>query len=64
MSKFHLPTEGHERSYLKGELGSLGLSPMRIDELTIVMIIMNLEVWYRQPRTVFCANSTRLINSG
>ena len=34
MSKFHLPTEGHERSYLKGELGSLGLSPMRIGELT------------------------------
>jgi hypothetical protein len=34
MSKFHLPTEGHERSYLKGELGSLGLSPTRIDQLT------------------------------
>jgi len=25
MSKFHLPTEGHERSYLMGELGALGL---------------------------------------
>jgi hypothetical protein len=34
MSKFHLPTEGHERSFLKGELGSLGLSPIRIDQLT------------------------------
>jgi hypothetical protein len=33
MSKFHLPTEGHERSYLMGELGSLGLSPIRINEL-------------------------------
>ena len=32
MSKFHLPTEGHERSYLMGELGSLGLSPIRINE--------------------------------
>jgi hypothetical protein len=34
MSKFHLPTEGHERSYLMGELGSLGLSPIRINHLT------------------------------
>jgi hypothetical protein len=34
MSKFHLPTEGHERSFLKGELGSLGLSPIKIDQLT------------------------------
>lgn len=34
MSKFHLPTEGHERSYLMGELGSLGLSPIRINQLT------------------------------
>ena len=33
MSKSHLPTEGHERSYLMGELGSLGLSPIRINEL-------------------------------
>lgn len=34
MSKYHLPTEGHERSYLMGELGSLGLSPIRINQLT------------------------------
>ncbi len=34
MAEFHLPTEGHERSYLKGELGSLGLSSIMIDELT------------------------------
>ncbi len=34
MSKFHLFTEGHERSYLMGELGSLGLSPIRINQLT------------------------------
>jgi hypothetical protein len=34
MAEFHLPTEGHERSYLKEELGSLGLSSIRIDELT------------------------------
>jgi hypothetical protein len=33
MSKFHLPTEGHERSYLMVELGSLGLSPIRINQL-------------------------------
>jgi hypothetical protein len=34
MSEFHLPTEGHERSYLIGELESLGLSPIRINQLT------------------------------
>ena len=34
MSKFHLPTEGHERSYLRCELESLGLSRTRIDQLT------------------------------
>jgi hypothetical protein len=34
MSRFHLPTEGHERSFLMGELRSLGLSPIRIDQLT------------------------------
>ncbi len=34
MSKFHLPTEVHERSYLVEELGSLGLSPIRINQLT------------------------------
>jgi hypothetical protein len=34
MSKFHLSTEGHERSYLMGELRSLGLSPIRINQLT------------------------------
>jgi hypothetical protein len=34
MSKFHLPSEGHERSFLRGELASLGLSPIRIDQLT------------------------------
>ncbi len=33
MSEFHLPTEGHERSYLRGELASLGLSPIRINQL-------------------------------
>jgi hypothetical protein len=33
MSEFHLPTEGHERLYLRGELASLGLSPIRIDQL-------------------------------
>jgi hypothetical protein len=33
MSEFHLPIEGHERSYLRGELASLGLSPIRIDQL-------------------------------
>jgi hypothetical protein len=33
MSKFHLPTEAHERSYLMGELESLGLSPIRRDQL-------------------------------
>jgi hypothetical protein len=34
MSEFHLLTEGHERSYLIGELESLGLSPIRINQLT------------------------------
>ncbi|MDQ3847455.1 MAG: hypothetical protein M3261_00695 [Thermoproteota archaeon] len=34
MSGFHLPTEGHERSYLKGELESLGLSRNTIDQIT------------------------------
>ena len=34
MAEFHLPTESHERSYLMGELGSLGLSPIRINHLT------------------------------
>ena len=34
MSKFHLPSEGHERSFLRGELESLGLSQIRIDQLT------------------------------
>lgn len=34
MSKVYLPTEAHERSYLMGELGSLGLSPIRINQLT------------------------------
>jgi hypothetical protein len=34
MSEFHLPTEGHERSYLIGELESLGLSRTRINQLT------------------------------
>jgi hypothetical protein len=34
MAEFHLPTEGHERSYLRGELESLGLSRTRIDQLT------------------------------
>ena len=34
MSEFHLPTEGHERSYLMEELKSLGLSPIRINQLT------------------------------
>jgi hypothetical protein len=33
MSKFHLSTEGHERSYLMGELRSLGLSAIRINQL-------------------------------
>ncbi len=33
MSEFHLPTEAHERSYLRGELESLGLSPIRRDQL-------------------------------
>jgi hypothetical protein len=34
MAEFHLPTESHERSYLIGELGSLGLSLIRINHLT------------------------------
>ncbi|MDQ3872400.1 MAG: hypothetical protein M3258_02185 [Thermoproteota archaeon] len=34
MAEFHLPTEGHERSYLKGELESLGLPHTKIDQLT------------------------------
>ena len=34
MSKFHLPSEGHERSFLRRELESLGLSSIRIDQLT------------------------------
>ena len=33
MSKFHLPTEGHERSYLIGELESLGLSSIKINRI-------------------------------
>ena len=33
MSKFHLPTEGHERSYLIGELESLGLSSIKINKI-------------------------------
>ena len=33
MSEFHLPTEAHERSYLIVELGSLGLSPIMINQL-------------------------------
>jgi hypothetical protein len=32
MSKFYLPTEDHERSYLMVELGSLGFSPIRINQ--------------------------------
>ena len=34
MAEFHLSTEGHERSYLRGELESLGLSRTKIDQLT------------------------------
>ena len=34
MAEFHLPSEGHERTYLMGELKSLGLSPIRINQLT------------------------------
>ena len=33
MSEFHLPTEGHERSYLIGELESLGLSSIKINQI-------------------------------
>lgn len=34
MAEFHFSTEAHERSYLKGELESLGLSSINIDRLT------------------------------
>jgi hypothetical protein len=34
MAEFHLSTEGHERSYLRGELESLGLSQTKVDQLT------------------------------
>lgn len=34
LAEFHLPIEGHERSYLRGELESLGLTRTRIDQLT------------------------------
>lgn len=34
MAEFHLPTEAHERYYLRRELESLGLSRTRIDQLT------------------------------
>jgi hypothetical protein len=34
MAEFHLRSEGHERSYLRGELESLGLSGSKIDQLT------------------------------
>ncbi len=34
MAEFHLPTKGHERSYLGGELESLGLPRAKIDQLT------------------------------
>jgi hypothetical protein len=34
MAEFHLRSEGHERSYLRGELESLGLSRTKIDQLT------------------------------
>lgn len=34
MAEFHLPTEAHERYYLRRELESLGLSRARIDQLT------------------------------
>ena len=34
MAESHLPSEGHERSYLRGELESLGLSRTKIDQLT------------------------------
>ena len=33
MSKFHLPQRGHERSYLIGELESLGLSSIKINQI-------------------------------
>ena len=34
MSKVHLPTKAHERSYLIEELDSLGLSPFRVNQIT------------------------------
>ncbi len=34
MAEFHLPSDDHERSYLRGELESLGLSRTKIDQLT------------------------------
>ncbi len=34
MAEFHLSTKGHELSYLKGELESLGLSRTTIDQIT------------------------------
>jgi hypothetical protein len=34
MAEFHLPTEAHERYYLRSELESLGLSQSKIDQLT------------------------------
>ncbi len=34
MSKVHLPTVAHERSYLMEELDSLGLSPIRVNQIT------------------------------
>jgi hypothetical protein len=42
MSKFHLPTEDHERSYLMGELDSLGLHAMRLNELNDNSELQNL----------------------
>jgi hypothetical protein len=34
MAEFHLYTGGHERSYLRGELESLGLSRTKVNQLT------------------------------
>ena len=34
MSKVHLSTKAHERSYLIEELDSLGLSPIRVNQIT------------------------------
>jgi hypothetical protein len=42
MSKFHLPTEDHERSYLMGELDSLGYHAMRLNELNDNSELQNL----------------------